>query len=206
MRDNEFASLKAENAELRSRLEAVEGKLAPKKPPAARVEEGATITVIPPVSSFIMPNDAEMRQLLKFAIVRLTQMGRAPDFSGARGEEKQDEFYRQFCAAFEALGGITRAPELDGKHSFGHWVDTAKEILRRADGRSVPELGPALLAAVIAHGDILFNDPREFPYVQEFGLRDYNMGKPATDGWKKVLAAGKAPEPTAVNAPFSRAG
>jgi hypothetical protein len=197
---NEIARLSTENSELRARLAAVEDKLAPKRPPVAPVEEGARVTVFAPTSSFVMPSDNEIRQLFKFAIVRLTQMDRAPDFSGARREEKQDEFYGQFCAAFEALGAITRAPELDKKHAFTYWVGKAEEILRTCQYGSVPRLAPAFLAAAIAHGDILYNDPREYPYILEFGLRDYGMGKPATDGWKKILAAGKAPEPTTVKA------
>ena len=46
----------------------------------------------------------------------------------------------------------------------------------------------------MAHGDILFNDRRAFPFAQELGLRDYG-GRGATD-WRKIVAAGKTHEPS----------
>jgi hypothetical protein len=170
-------------------------------PKPALVEEGARITPLPPASSFIAPNENELRSLMKIAIARLAQMDLAPEFSGPRAEEKQTVYFQQFCAAFRALGHITRSAELDKKHARSYWAGVGEAILRaQGDDCGLP-IGPAFLAAVIAHGDIPFNDPREYPFVVELGLRDYGMGTPATDGWRKVLAAGKAPAPTARKAP-----
>jgi hypothetical protein len=144
-----------------------------------------------------------LKQLFALSLVRLTEMGKAPVFSGPRAEEKREKYFEGFCNSFSALGFISRADALDRKHSFGFWLDRAKDLISQ---RGISRDLDGFLQAAIAWGDIPYNDPREFPYVQEFGLRDYNMGKPATDGWKKILAGGRAPEPTTVKAPFVRAG
>ena len=55
MRDNELAALKAENAELRGRLDAVEAKLAPKPRPVALIDDGVKITH-PEIYTCTMPD------------------------------------------------------------------------------------------------------------------------------------------------------
>ena len=44
---NEIAKLAAENSELRARLDAIEDKLAPKRPPVVLIDEGVRVTVSP---------------------------------------------------------------------------------------------------------------------------------------------------------------
>jgi len=184
--------------ELEARVEKLDGKTAIKPTPKPVLgEDGVRITTFAPTSSFVMPNEIEMRQLLKFAVVRLAQMHRAPDLRGP----KEAEFLRQFSNAFEALGFISRDAELDKKHAASFWIARAEEILRTQFADRERDIGPAFLAATISHGDIPYNNPKTYPFVQEFGLRDYNMGKPATDAWRQVLAAGKAPEPVFVRDP-----
>ena len=200
MMNNEIELLKR-IAALEQKVAKLQGKPAKAAPKSVPVEEDVRITYPAPTTSFVMPSLAELKQLLAIALTRLTQMRRRPEFSGPRAEEKKAEYFRQFCAAFYALGFITRADALDKKHAASYWIATAEEILRARKYGSVPELGPAFLAAVIAHDDIDYNDPNQFPYVLEFGLRDYGMGKAATDAWRRVLAAGMAPEPVEVVAP-----
>jgi hypothetical protein len=56
------------------------------------------------------------------------------------------------------------------------------------------------VAAAIVQG-ILFNNPREFPYVLELGLADFGGVPAKSETWRRILAAGKAPNPTEVKAP-----
>jgi hypothetical protein len=67
-----------------------------------------------------------------------------------------------------------------------YWISTAEQMLRQLSGTSEPLTGLSFLAGVLGHGDILYNDVREYPYVREFGLREYG-GRPATDKWRGSL-------------------
>jgi hypothetical protein len=195
-------------AEILKRLTALEARVAnldgesaikPTKP--APADEGVRIVPISMVETSTVPTENELRALMKIAIARLAQMDCAPDFSGPRAEEKQTEYFRQFCAGFRALGYISRSDVLDRKHALSYWVGVGEEVLRTQRADCGCQIGPAFIAAVIARGDVPFNDPREYPFVPEFGLREFGMGAPATDAWRRVLASGKAPAPTPVKAP-----
>jgi hypothetical protein len=201
--------------DLETRVAALDGKSAGQATPSAPKpieDEGMRVIYLAPETSFVMPSPDELKQLFVISGARMAQLGRTPKFSGPRAEENKAEYFPQFCRAFEALGYITRADDLDKKHSASFWSARAEDVLRARGDGSV-EVGPAFFQAVVAHNDIPFNDSREFPYVQEFGLRDYQIGSPATDKWRGVLAAGSTRAPIVVRDPsgpaspaFVRAG
>ena len=100
----------------------------------------------------------------------------------------------QYLKPLRPRGFIGRAVAVDHKHTVSYWISAAEQILRELGGASETLSGLSFLAAALAHGDVFYNDVRDFPYVREFGLREYG-GRPATDAWRKVLATGKIPEP-----------
>jgi hypothetical protein len=182
-------------ATLEEQVTKLQGK--PAKAARKSVEPEVRITYPKPTTSFIMPSAAELKQLFEIASRRLDQLALPCDFSGRRAEEKADNFFREFFAGFRALGYIGRAEELNHKHAVTYWISTAEQIMREL-GASETLSGLPFLAAALAHGDVLYNDVRDYPYVREFGLCEYG-GRPATDAWRKILAAGKTLEPFAAD-------
>jgi hypothetical protein len=52
------------------------------------------------------------------------------------------------------------------------------------------------VCAVLAHGDVDFVPLDRFPFdCSAFGLRRDSTGRPATDGWRAVLATGRLRDP-----------
>jgi hypothetical protein len=191
-----IATLEEKVATLQGKPIMVASKVEPKwEEPEVR------ITYPAPITFFVMPSAAELKQLFEIACRRLDQLGLPRDFSGRRAEEKEEDFFRQFCAAFRALGFIGRGEALDHKHAVSYWISTAEQILRELGGASETLTGLSFLTATLAHGDVLYNDVRDFPYVREFGLREYG-GRPATDKWRGVLARGSTMEPVAVKSQY----
>jgi hypothetical protein len=184
--------------DVEARLAAIDGKTSiMSAPKPAPIEEGVRITQLPPQSTAVEPSPAELKQLFSLSFVRLKELGKAPVFSGPSAELDKEKYFQGFCNSFFALGFISRADSLDKKHSASFWLGRANDVLRE---RGTPRELDGFLAAVIAWG-VPYNDSRLFPFVQEYGLVDYGMGRPATDAWRKVPAAGRAPEPTAIKAP-----
>jgi hypothetical protein len=181
---------------LEARVAALEGRSAPRPAPKLMPEdEGVRITHPLPATMFVMPLEADLRRLLSIVGARFPNL--RPKFSGPRVEADEIEYFRQFGAAFRALGHMRRADALDRKHAATFWADSAEDLLRAQGASESVSVGP-LTTALIAHGDIMFSDVARFPYDLEFGLCVGGAGRPARDAWRRVLATGQAPAPVAV--------
>lgn len=194
-----------QNDHVDRRLDALEARLAllegtpVKKTTSVPIfaDEGARISYPAPSTQFEQPSEMELRQLLTIAGARLKRLRQLPTFSGARAQEIEEEHFRQFAAAFRALGQMGRQEKLDKKRALSFWIGSAEQLLRDR-GLSESITGPAFVAAVIAHGDIQYNDPADYPYVHEFGLCDQNIGRPSNGAWKRVLTSGQTLDPVRV--------
>jgi hypothetical protein len=121
---------------------------------------------------------------------RHPQLGpRAPSNSRWQDAEHEEHF-TAFVKAFRALGDFGRAEKPDFKHAAIFWVDRIEERLH-ADGISGGISLPPVTAAIVAHGDIPFAPLDRHPHDVSFGLRDGDVGTPASDGWRKILTTGK---------------
>jgi hypothetical protein len=181
---------------LEARVAALEGKSDPRPAPKLMPEDDGVRIAFPlPVTGFAMPSEAELRRLLSIVGARFPNL--RPKFSGPRAEADEIEYFRQFGAAFRALGHMGRSDALDRKHAATFWADSAEDLLRAQGASETVSVGP-LTTALIAHGDILFSDVARFPYDLEFGLCIGDAGRPARDAWRRVLNTGQAPAPVAV--------
>jgi hypothetical protein len=187
-----FAELRAENAELRSKIAALEERGGRKVlPPPPLPEEGARVFYPVQPSTFVMPNDDELNRLQEIVCRKYPQLGDTggPAFYGSK-EERRADWFKQFNAAFLALGNMHRTKTPDHKRYASHWTEEA-EIWLRSHGKPAPTLrfGP-FVAAVLAHGDIRYSGLFVDGHVLELGLNTY-VGRAASDAWKKVLETQK---------------
>jgi hypothetical protein len=122
-------------------------------------------------TGFVMPDRHELARLME--IVREAE----PDL-----RFDDDEFRR----AFWSTGQMWRADALDKGRYFVSYVDDATDMLRmrRQSGIS----GSAFLAAIIAHGDIMWqrSDPA-LGVTLEVAL-DKNHGRPCSNRWRAILS------------------
>jgi hypothetical protein len=181
MRDNELAALKAENEQLRSRLDAVEGKLSPKpRPVAPPVEEGVRVTH-PRTVSIAQPTIEEFKKLLK--IVKAAHPSLVPDF---HDRSTASEYGIGFVASFQIISDIKRTATLD-RRDASHWAHNATLFLDARGDRAHVSAG-AFMAAAIAAGDVAYAVGE---YRCHVGLT-YDGGAPATaDSWRRVLSTGQ---------------
>lgn len=174
MRDNEFTALKAENAELRARLEAVEGKIAPKPRPAPIYDNPVTVVEIQPTLHDV-PTPEEFQRLLA-VVVRSVFPKLVPD----------REYLAAFVAAFNFVGTLDRLPGTDLGPRAETWVAAANRTLNWR-----PEIELSHIAsACIAAGDINYA-VAGWPHSVHVGLcwRSHGVGA-STGAWRKVLESG----------------
>jgi hypothetical protein len=180
----DLKTIDAENAELRMRVEALEARLNP-PPPKPAIEEGARIHHPSPLRHFVLPPDAELRDLLTIAL-----KASPPEPRNYADEQARENFFRGFKQAFAALGEIGRAAEIDHEHGIVHWLDKARNI--GGPGFEFRHFWPAMLA----HGDILYQNRDESAgIVPALALASYG-GIPAVAAWRDVLARGAPLPPT----------
>ena len=146
----DLKSIDAENAELRARVEALEARLNP-PPPKPAIEEGARIYHPRPLRHFASPSDAELRDLLVIAL-----KASPPEPRNYADEQVRENFFRGFKQVFAALGEIGRATEINHERGAVYWLERARDIC----GPSNFEFRHFWLA-VLAHGDILYQDRDE---------------------------------------------
>jgi hypothetical protein len=178
---------------LEARIALLEAKLVEPKPvtppkPRAVVEEGVRITY-PAMHNpaFTMPTDSEIDQLIAIALSALPALKPKPH----RFDDGMDEFRRDFCNAFWAVGTLLqRSNECDHGRSIGWWADYVGEQLRVAGRGSTS--GPAFVAACLAAGDVRHTIGVRYPFDVGLGLKAYGGGRPATgNAWRNVLEAGR---------------
>ena len=134
-------------------------------------------------SRFVMPSADELRTLAKFV------RARHPAFGPHERQDEQD-YEREFAAAFRALGYLNCTAAPDTKKALSYWIDGARVWLR---ARNLDERMTAapLMAAAIAHGDIAWSSDRSL------GLAE-GVGKPCTNRWHGVLQTGEMLPPVPV--------
>jgi hypothetical protein len=129
-----------------------------------------------------LPTDDQLRKLL--ALVRTAH----PRFTS-----DDPDFFDCFRSAFIWLANVRRTEKPNTKYYLTHWSDTAEGWLTR---RGIPKADPsrALLAAVIAHGDIPFVLPVPADgVVGAIGVSsDETIGRSPNEAWRDVLT-GKRP-------------
>jgi hypothetical protein len=105
-----------------------------------------------------MPTIDELHRLMDVVLAKFRTL--APDTSGRTGaEEREEAYFKSFCAAFRALGYMRRTEEPDHKHYPQHWTDVA-QILLRSLGDYTELSRAAFTCAALAHGDIPWTDWR----------------------------------------------
>jgi hypothetical protein len=183
MRDAErFATIEAENIELKARLAAVEGKLAPKLPPTAPPDDGVKVT-FPRTCSIAQPTVEEFRKLLR--IVKAAHPKLVPDFAD---RSTAIEFGNGFVGSFEIISNLRRTAALD-KRSGDHWTLQASRMLDAVGSRTDVSIA-AFWAAVCAAGDINYS-VGEYASGYRVGL-SYHEGAPASaDAWRRVIETGQ---------------
>jgi hypothetical protein len=184
----EIATLKAQIAELERRFDAQVAPPAPVKmlQPKPVEDEGTRVSYPAPLSTFVMPSSTELTQLLAIVLRKFPRL--APDMTDRWADNNEVKFSRQFAAAFRAVGMMHRSEKPDKKRYPSYFVDHGEDLLRSLGPHA--EIGPAFTVACLAHGDVPISDWRLDAVVLEFGLNIYNIGRPATDAWRKVLATG----------------
>ena len=183
----EIHALKEQIAELTRRFDAKDAPPAPvKSAPKPVEEEGTRVSYPQPVSTFVMPSQDELKQLLAIVLAKFPRL--APDMSDRWANNNEVKFAKQFAAAFRAVGMMHRSEKPDKKRYVQYFIDHGDNLLRALGPHA--EIGPAFLPACLAHGDVPISDWRIDGQVLEFGLNIYRIGRPATDAWRKVLATG----------------
>jgi hypothetical protein len=199
-----------ELADLRGRLAALEKQVATlqagnlshttesRRADAKRAIEpqGVTITHLPDRNpSFVMPSDAEFRQLYGIVIARYPRLATRSQ----QAEETLDGFRR----AFLRIAHLGR-DKLNDKYTLMSWVDDARHWLNDQQYPS-DVTGNDFVCAVIAHGDVDHVPLDRFPHdCSAFGLRRDGTGRKAADGWRTVLATGGLREPVPLPRPTVR--
>ena len=191
--EERLAALEAENARLTAELAALKPKPIVLPFGASLVEERrVSITNPPPGFHFVMPTDDELDRLRAIAIAAYPSL----EYRLGRLDRFGPSPFESFKAAFEGIGRLGRTPEPADGISLDFYIGLINHELKI----STELTGQAFLAAMLAHGDIPFRPlgQSQFGHLPTFGLaRHVNTGRPATgEGWRAVLAAGAAPNPT----------
>jgi hypothetical protein len=180
-------SIEALQAELANGLRATTAPVSHDTPPrtngpgAVREELGASLSVIGPTATN-MPSAGELRRILQVVAGRFPQYATVPQ--------------EVFAAAFRFVQSCSRTAKLDTKHGIEYWLDEAATFCKRHDIGS-----DALLAAVVAAGDVGYSNP-EMSGFASFALvrHGQHVGKEA---WRGVLSGNGIVSPTPT-APLDR--
>jgi hypothetical protein len=183
------ASLEKQVADLRANKPAIENR----RVEAKRVVEprGVTITHLPDRNpAFVMPSGDELQRLHAIVIARYPQL--------ATQVQRTDEALDGFRRAFLRIGHLGR-DKLNDQHALVSWIDDAALWLR--DNQVYPNMVTVrdFVCAVLAHGDVDYIPLDRFPLdCSAFGLRRDSTGRPATDGWRALLATRRLRDPVPV--------
>ena len=197
--EKELASLGKRCCALEKQVAALQAikPSSPRSEAQRAAEPRVTITHLPDRNpSFVMPSDDESRRLHEIVVARYPQL--------ATRSQQVDEAFDGFCRAFLRIGHLGR-DKLNDKYMLMSWVDDARLWLN--DQQIVPSTvtGNDFIYAVLAHGDVDYVPLDRFPHdCSAFGLRRDSTGRPATDGWRSVLATGRLREPVPLPRPTVR--
>ena len=193
MNDRErIAAVESENAELKARLAVLEGKLAPKRPPVAPIEEGTRVTILEPFHGGNLPSPAQFEKLLE--IVGRSHPTIVPTWPENRwGSQVSDrqQYMTAFVQCFKWLGDLWRfnGGEL-GRNRADRWVIDAGRMF----GAGADIQLSHLLAASLAWSDINIGASADRRWFTHLGL-SYSTGegirRADATSWKRVLQIGK---------------
>ena len=190
-----LAAIEANNTRLGRELEALRShlRLPASVKPLAFHEEAPTITTRAP--HFAMPSEAELQSLYGL-VIRTHPVLRAP----AKRHEPIEAPFDRFRNAFLAIGLMGRAAQLDTGRALASWIDQAEDRLREAGAdKDIDAAG--FVAAVLAHGDVMYRAIDRYPFGLAFGLMTHGGGTPARDAWRTVLTSGRVSAPSEHVAP-----
>ena len=102
--------------------------------------------------------------------------------------------YDQLWSAFQYLYFARRTPAPNTKVSNDALLSEANTWLAASGRGFAPTTARALVAACIVHGNIPFSEP-PWPVL---GLAHGTRSEMQPTSWRKVLEAGRLPDPTAV--------
>jgi hypothetical protein len=170
-------------SELEREVAALKAAVFPKPATPVRpyIERGVSIVhPVPPPSN--LPSAEEFDQLLAKVRERFPTFRRDPSSSDAN----EVRYRRHFANAFRYVSQAYKRAEPNAGYSGDFWVGEAGEFLSTIGVASEVSWG-ALVAAIIATGDIPYTDPSQFPYVN-IGLSRGSREHPYKPIYKEILA------------------
>jgi hypothetical protein len=180
---------------MEQRIAALESELAalkaPKSLPRKPIEEGARILMGPGVIG--MPNGAfptaeeyrELREVVERHYPHLAFVARNQRYA----DEDMKEHVSGFRTAFAYLATLERLETLPRADRYATWWVSCAEDWARSMGMPTGIPPRSFIAAVAAHGDILFSG---LDNNATFGLRQGGgHGRRYGDAWRDVLRTGK---------------
>ena len=159
-------------------------KVAPLAASVAAEPEGSRIVYPVERAKIALPTDDELRKLLDVVFGSYPTL--RPWTPGSRfASQDEEDFVRQFSAAFTFVAHQGRTEEVDKKQSIGWWADQAEEWWRQRNAHTNVG-GGAFLAACVAAGDIQFQRSDTWGNVWAVGLVSFG-GRAATEAWRSAL-------------------
>lgn len=161
-RDQEVEGLRAQVAALEQQAAVFEQRLAALEPKPAPIvlsrNRPVTITrpLPPPVN---LPTDAEFAELLR----RVRERYATFRPTSPQTEQQTQQYFEMFKGAFRWLISVARTPEPNRRYSYEAIVDKCREHLRLV-GAPVHVNYGSVVAAAIACGDVVFDDPVTAPF------------------------------------------
>ncbi len=182
--------IERENAALKAELDALRSLLGNKSPAPL---PPSPVRITHPTSKVEIPTAKEFDWLSEIVLRRYPQLAPRADREG---------FGSQFRVAMQRLLHVGRKDKLDTQHGLEFWTDDCRDWQQQhrvAQGVFVG--GAAIVAAIVACGDIPYAPLDRFPFDLGFGLVAYGGGRPSSDKWREVLTTGRLLEPTPLDRP-----
>jgi hypothetical protein len=142
----------------------------------------SSVKISYPLRRVALPSADDLRRLLEIVSTHWPRLQRV---DGA-----------EFIVAFHRIALLGRREKLDMDRGISFWTDDCR--VWQQQHQVAPNIfigGAAFMTAAIAHGDVAFTSPADFPHVS-FGLQFAGGGRPSSDQWREVLATGRLLDPT----------
>jgi hypothetical protein len=130
-----------------------------------------------------IPTDAEHRRILA-AVLRVYPRFK-PESNSRWAEQDAEDFFQQYCVAFERIAHLRRIDKPDERRYVSFWASDAEDWYR-ARGKPTTVGVAAFLAAAIGAGDLNFICGDAHGNSWTLGLATFS-GRPATEAWRRVL-------------------
>jgi hypothetical protein len=188
MSEQRIAELERQVGELRHEI----ASLRHQEAPTPRWDK-PQVRITHPVSRVEPPSAANCRRLSEIVLDCYPQFAPRADREG---------FDAQFRVAMQRLLHVGRREKLDLQHGWEFWTNDCRNWQQQHRVAQGVFVGPAaLVAAIVACGDIPYAPLDRFPFDLGFGLVAHGGGCPSTDRWHDVLVTGRLLEPTPLDRP-----